>query len=74
MISYRDLGSSTLILSGTSPNRSDTLFPKEVYPLPESWVAALGNLVFYKAHERVRFVAMNSFMLRKKWSVFDMWC
>ncbi|KAF7982194.1 hypothetical protein HWV62_29989 [Athelia sp. TMB] len=26
-------------------------FPKELYPVPRSWVATTGNLVFYKAHE-----------------------
>ncbi|KZP29804.1 putative epoxide hydrolase [Athelia psychrophila] len=27
-------------------------FPKELFPMPESWVATTGNLVFYKAHEK----------------------
>ncbi|KZP29746.1 epoxide hydrolase [Athelia psychrophila] len=27
-------------------------FPKELFPMPESWVATTGNLVFYKAHDK----------------------
>ncbi|KAF7968873.1 hypothetical protein HWV62_29144 [Athelia sp. TMB] len=27
-------------------------FAKEVYPMPRSWVATSGDLVFYKAHEK----------------------
>ncbi|KZP29800.1 alpha/beta-hydrolase [Athelia psychrophila] len=29
-----------------------SLFPKEVFPLPKSWVATTGNLVFYKTHNK----------------------
>jgi hypothetical protein len=29
-------------------------FPKELSVTPESWAKAVGNLVFYRAHEKVR--------------------
>lgn len=28
-------------------------FPKELVPTPKSWAASRGNLVFYRAHDKV---------------------
>lgn len=29
-------------------------FPKDIYPIPQSWAATTGNLVFYRSHSDVR--------------------
>ena len=31
-------------------------FPKELFPTPQSWVATMGNLVFFRRHTQVGFL------------------
>lgn len=31
-------------------------FPKEIFPVPESWAGSLGDMIFYKSHDKVYFL------------------
>lgn len=31
-------------------------FPKELFPVPETWAGSLGKLIFYKRHDKVGFL------------------
>lgn len=47
-----------------------SLYPKEMSPIPQSWVATIGNLVFYREHDKVSF--QRRLMLSCRWIIANM--
>ncbi len=35
-------------------------FPKEIHPTPQSWVATLGDLVFFRRHTKVSLLSVDT--------------